>query len=178
MHPYPNRISPWRRWGRLVWVGALLHAVAIALPALAGQGHRQLVHLYFADALQPFLVGEARVVVDPGDVSAFGRQLVAELIAGPTRGHRATIPAGTQLRSLFIVDGGTAVVDFSRQMRENHPGGVRMEQLTVFSVVNSLILNLDGVERVQMLIDGAVAETLGGHLALEFPFTADMLLTR
>jgi hypothetical protein len=31
---------------------------------------------------------------------------------------------------------------------------------------------------VQILIDGAEVQTLAGHLALEFPLTADMMLTR
>jgi hypothetical protein len=50
---------------------------------------------------------------------------------------------------------GTAVVDFSTQLRENHPGSCRREQLTLFSVVNSLILNVSEIDRVKILIDGA-----------------------
>jgi len=45
-------------------------------------------------------------------------------------------------------------------------------------VVNSLILNVDGIDRVKILIDGMEAQALTGHLPLDFPFTADMLLTR
>jgi spore germination protein GerM len=140
--------------------------------------HAQLVHLYFSDAKRPFLVAEDRVVVYPGDPMAFGRQLVLELINGSTRGHVATLPAGTKLRSFFLLDDGTAVVDFSAQLRENHPGSCRREQLTLFSVVNSLVLNVPEIDRVKILIDGAEAQTLTGHLPLEFPLTADMLLTR
>jgi hypothetical protein len=53
-----------------------------------------------------------------------------------------------------------------------------LEQLTLFSVVNSLILNVPEIDRVKILIDGAEVQTLTGHLPLEFPLTADMLLTR
>jgi spore germination protein GerM len=100
------------------------------------------------------------------------------LINGPDRRNLPTIPAGTQLRSFFLLGDGTAVVDFSTHLRDNHPGGCRLEQLTLFSVVNSLILNISEIERVKILIDGAEAETLAGHLSLEFPLIADMLLTR
>lgn len=171
-------VYPWRRWVRLVWIGWVLHAAAMVPTGFAGETTNQLVHLYFADVTRPFLVAEARVVIDPGDAAAFGRQLVAELIAGSKRGYLATLPKGTQLRSFFLLEDGTAVVDFSVHLRENHPGGCRLEQLTLFSVVNSLILNVDGIDRVKILIDGMEAQALTGHLPLDFPFTADMLLTR
>jgi spore germination protein GerM len=145
---------------------------------VAGEGDTQLVHLYFADAKRPFLVAESRVMVDPGAPTAFCRQLIMELINGSARGNLATIPKETQLRSFFLLDDGTAVVDFSPQLRENHPGSCRREQLTLFSVVNSLILNVSQINRVKILIDGAEAQTLMGHFPLEFPLTADLLLTR
>lgn len=164
--------------GWLAIAGLVVHVAAMVPGCLAGEGDKQVVHLYFADAKQPFLVAEARVMVDPGDPMALGRQLVVELINGSTRKNLATIPTGTQLRSFFLLDDGTAVVDFSAQFRENHPGSCRREQLTIFSVVNSLVLNVAEIDRVKILIDGAEARTLTGHLPLEFPLTADMLLTR
>lgn len=165
----------------LCWwlIAGLVVHVAGRLPGcLAGKGESQVVHLYFADAERPFLVAESRVMVTPVDPAAFGRQLLAELIGGPVGGNLATIPAGTRLRAFFVSAEGTAVVDFSTHFRENHPGSCRQEQLTLFSVVNSLILNVPGIDRVKILIDGVEAQTLAGHLPLEFPLTADMLLTR
>jgi spore germination protein GerM len=163
---------------RLAIAGLAFHWAMVAPDCIAGDGDMQVVHLYFADAKRPFLIAEARVMVNPGDPTAFGRQLVAELINGSTRGNLATLPAGTLLRTFFILDDGTAVVDFSTHLRENHPGSCRLEQLTLFSVVNSLILNVPEIDRVKILIDGAEVQTLTGHLPLEFPLTADMLLTR
>ncbi|MBC2710112.1 MAG: GerMN domain-containing protein [Desulfosarcina sp.] len=165
-------------WFTIWFSMALLFGVTADGSAIAEQMEKQMVHLYFADANRPFLIAEARVMVNPGDPMAFGRQLVVELINGSARGNLATIPTGTQLRSFFLLDDGTAVVDFSAQLRENHPGGCRLEQLTLFSVVNSLILNVSEIDRVKILIDGEETQTLTGHLPLEFPLTADMLLTR
>ncbi len=162
----------------LTIAGLAVCIVIYAPDCAAGERDTQLVHLYFADPKRPFLVAESRVMVDPGDPTAFCRQLVIELINGSARGNLATIPEGTQLRSLFLLGDGTAVVDFSTQLRENHPGSCRLEQLTLFSVVNTLVLNFSQVDRVQILIDGAGSQTLAGHLPLEFPLTADMLLTR
>ncbi len=164
------------RW--LLIAGLVVHVAGRLPDCLAEKGESQVVHLYFGDADRPFLVAEARVMVAPDDPAAFGRQLLAALIGGPAGGNLATIPAGTRLRAFFLSAEGTAVVDFSTEFRENHPGTCRQEQLTLFSVVNSLILNVPEIDRVKILIDGAEAQTLTGHLPLEFPLTADMLLTR
>ena len=176
-----NRIRPVTqlRWfGRLASVALTLVGVALVPLCHAEMGEKQVVHLYFADANKPFLVGEQRVMVDTGDPMAFGQKLVLELINGPTDDNLATIPKGTQLRALFLLDDKTAVVDFSHHFRENHPGGCRLEQLTLFSIVNSLALNIAEIERVKLLINGVESQTLAGHVALEFPLTADLLLTR
>lgn len=139
---------------------------------------KQVVHLYFADPTQPFLIAETRVVINPGDPISFGRQLVAELTKGSINGNLATIPEGTTLRSFFLLEEGTAVVDFSDQLRNNHPDGCRQEQLTLFSIVNSLVLNIPEIDRVQILIAGEENGTLAGHMTIESPLTADMLLIR
>ena len=168
----------WPGW--LMIVGLAIMAAILVSPAstFAG-GNKQVVHLYFADAANPFLVGEERVLVHPGEPASFGRQLVTELINGPAAGGKlATISRGTHLRAFFLLDDGTAVVDFSSDLRDNHPGGCRNEQLTLFSVVNSLVLNEPAIDRVKILIAGAEHETLAGHVPIEFPLTADMLLTR
>jgi len=177
MKPTQNGAQARLRWlGRLM-IGGLVILAAPALPAV--EGDTQAVHLYFADAAKPFLVGEERVMVHPGDPTLFGRQLVAELINGPAAGGKLeTISRETRLRAFFLLEDGTAVVDFSSHLRDNHPGGCRREQLTLFSVVNSLVLNEPAIERVKILIAGAESETLAGHVPIEFPLTADMLLTR
>jgi len=168
------------RWlGCLAFAGLALCCAAMApSTGYAGEGEKQVAHLYFADAKKPFLLSEERVMIDSGNPADYARQIVQELINGSTAGKRAIIPPQTRLRSFFLLEDGTAVVDFSRDLRKNHPGGCRQEQLTLFSVVNSLVLNVPAIDRVKILIDGAEAQTLTGHVALEFPLTANMLLTR
>jgi spore germination protein GerM len=168
----------WRQMGWPLIVAAAIQVALMAPACIAAEGKQQVVQLYFADAGKPFLTAEDRVIIAPDDPVAFGKLLVAELLKGSAHGNRATIPGQTKLRAFFLLDDGTAIVDFSAAFRENHPGGCRLEQLTLFSVVNTLALNVPGIDRVKILIDGAEAQTLAGHLSLEFPFTADMLLTR
>ena len=178
MNVHHNCITAMRYAGWLVIAGLAVSVVINVPNGIAGEGDTQLVHLYFADAKRPFLIAESRVMVDPGDPTVFCRQLVLELINGSVRGNLATIPKGTRLRSFFLLDEGTAVVDFSNQLRENHPGSCRLEQLTLFSVVNSLILNVSQIDRVKILIDGNESLTLAGHIDLRSPLKANMLIVR
>jgi hypothetical protein len=50
--------------------------------------------------------------------------------------------------------------------------------LTIYSLVNTLVLNLPEIDRIKILINGREATTLGGHVDLQFPFNANMLLIR
>src|SRR5210317_2578399 len=112
-------IAALRIVGWLTIIGLTVHGAGL-LPGCAGdEGDKQIVHLYFADAKRSFLIAEARVMVNPGEPLAFSRQLVLELINGSARGNLATIPKETRLRSFFLLEDGTAVVDFSPHLREN-----------------------------------------------------------
>ena len=168
-----------RTIGRLLLVAAMFCTPVGARVVPASAAEKQIAHLYFADAKRPFLVTETRVVMNTDDAVTLGRHLIAMLVDGPDDGtNLPTLPERTTLRSFFLLGNGTAVVDFSAALRENHPGSCRMEQLSLFSIVNSLVLNIPEVVRVKILIDGEEATTLAGHLTLDAPLTADMLLTR
>jgi spore germination protein GerM len=136
------------------------------------------VHLYFAGRNSSFLMAEQRTVLHPDNPPGLAETIVNALIKGPQRGLVKTIPAGTRLNALYITPDGTCYVDLSAAIKKNHPGGSKSELLTVFSIVNSLVLNVPEVERVQILIDGNEAHTLAGHIDLQLPFKANMLLIR
>jgi spore germination protein GerM len=178
MHEHDRRRIGWRRIGLSLLIAAAIQLAILAPACMAKAGRQEVVQLYFADARKPFLTAEERVMVRPDDPTAFGRLLVGELLKGSALGNLAVIPKETKLNAFFMLDDGTAIVDFSAQLRENHPGGCRLEQLTLFSIVNTLALNVPEIDRVRILIDGTEARPLTGHLSLEFPFTPDMLLTR
>ena len=156
----------------------LILMVCWVAPCTAATVQQKEVHLYFIDGQKPFLTAEARIMVVSDDPVIFGRQIVAGLIDGPHQGALAALPERTQLRSFFILDDGTAVADFAESIRDRHTGSCRLEQLTLFSVVNSLILNVAEIDRVKILIGGEEAESLAGHLPLRFALTADMRLIR
>jgi spore germination protein GerM len=136
------------------------------------------IHLYFAGRNSHYLMAEQRVVLHPDDPAGLADTIVKGLIKGPQKGLLKTIPADTQLRALYITPDGTCYVDLSEAVRKNHPGGSNSELLTIYSMVNSLILNVPEIERVQILIAGNEAPTLAGHIDLQLPVKANMLLIR
>ncbi len=136
-------------------------------------------YLYFADEKCEFLTGEARRRVSCENPTACCRMLLEGLIKGPSKsGLVRTLPEGTGLRAVYIGPDETIYVDFTEKIRAGHPGGVRSEMMTVYSIVNTLVLNVSGVEQVKILIEGQEAETLAGHVDIRFPLKADMLLIR
>ena len=110
---------------------------------------------------------------------AQARALVeAQLAATPPDPLALTIPAGTQLRGLYISDKNEAFVDLDETVRAKHPGGSMNELLTVYTIVNVITTNLPEVQSVQLLIDGREVDTLAGHVDLRRPLRKNESLIR
>lgn len=139
---------------------------------------KSVVHLYFSDKENSFLTAEERVFLNTDHPADFGKMIVEALIEGPERSLVPTIPAGTKLRAFYVTKEGIAFVDLTDSVKDAHPGGVQSELLTIFSIVNSLVLNMSQVDAVKILINGNESMTLAGHVDLRFPFKANMLLIR
>jgi hypothetical protein len=106
------------------------------------------------------------------------RQIVEILITGEGNSDLfSELPPDTRLNTIFISEDGVAYVDFSSALSDNHPGGVLPEQATVYSIVNSLAYNLDGIDQVKILIGGIEKETLAGHCLLLLPLQTDLSIT-
>ena len=147
-----------------------------------GQQHAQndkvVIHLYFTDTENAYLTAEDRVVAQPVDTKILGTTIVEALINGPRKSLVRTIPQGTSLRAFHLADNNTAYVDLSKEAKKNHTGGAKSELMTIYSVVNSIVLNLPDIDAVKILIEGQEETTLAGHVDLRHPFTANMLLIR
>lgn len=136
------------------------------------------VHLYFADRKGNYLQAEERKILAADTISAI-EAIIAALLEGPDDPKLvSTIPAGSHLLHIFVTDDGTAYLDFSSELSRLHPGGITAERLTLYTIVNSLVLNLEQVERVQLLFEGKPASTLSGHLDIRQAKTANLLIVR
>jgi len=135
-------------------------------------------YLYFVDKTNDYLISDARIIRKRDNARAYCRRIIEELINGPTADLTRTIPEGVKLRAVYLTPDHTAYVDLTAAISTDHPGGVRTELMTVYSIVNTLILNVSAVDRVKLLIEGQEADTLAGHIDIRFPLKADMLLVR
>jgi germination protein M len=97
--------------------------------------------------------------------------LVKELVKGPSNSElKATIPEGAALRSQVKVENRTATVDMTKEFVDNHPGGKEAEEMTIFSIVNTLT-ELKDIETVKFLINGKEQKEFKGNFRFdnEFP---------
>jgi hypothetical protein len=73
---------------------------------------------------------------------------------------------GSDIRDVYLVDPGLAVIDLNAAFADNHRSGVLVEELSVVSLVQTLSANIPGITRVKILVEGNERETLAGHADL------------
>jgi hypothetical protein len=73
---------------------------------------------------------------------------------------------GSEVRSVYLVEPGLAVIDMNAAFADGHRSGILVEDLTVASLIQSLVANVGGIARVRILIEGKERETLAGHADL------------
>lgn len=149
-------------------------AVELESTLLDVQGPRdRAVRLYFyrPGAIHPaaeFLTSEVRPLVDTPDVVLLARQIVLELMRGKDDGN-LLFPPEARLRQVYVLEDGTAVVDFSRQTVDRL-SGITSELAVIESVTRSLVDNLESIRRVRFLVEGEARPTLAGHVSIAEPF--------
>jgi hypothetical protein len=73
---------------------------------------------------------------------------------------------GSEIRNVYLVDPGLAVIDLNSAFANGHRSGILVEELTVASLVQTLSVNIPGIARVKILVDGKERDTLAGHADL------------
>jgi len=108
-----------------------------------------------------------------------GLAIIQALAKGPSlKELDRTLPIGTKVNSFFILDDGRAFIDFDQSIRTSKDYSAQSEMLTIYSIVNSLILNIEKINRVKILIQGETAQTLSGHIDLDHFYEANMLIVK
>ncbi len=133
---------------------------------------RKIVTLYFSEGKEEYLVGEKREILNRGSIQEEAKEVIDELIKGPKSKLIRTLPPRTKLLSLQIDERGLAKVNFDQALSRDHPGGSSAEMMTVYSIVNSLVLNFPQIKGVQFLIEGEKGRIIAGHLALDRPISS------
>lgn len=128
------------------------------------------VTLFYLSSTGRTLSTEEREIPFAHSLQEQAKQVVRQLLAGSERGRGSAIPPGVKLRDLFITPQGLAFLDLSQELIANHPGGTCAEELTVYSLSNTLIANFPAVKKVQILVEGRQIQSLAGHLDLSRPY--------
>jgi len=144
------------------------------------------VDLYFpgeAGRLQVEVREIERVKNLEGQVTA----IVEALLAGPSEtglmtGLVAPLPEGVTLSRVYVLEGGSPTANVDRAAEHSltmlvdfaapagpPPSGSLGEMLTVYSIVNSVILNVAEVKDVVLTWNGVQPSTFAGHLDTSRP---------
>jgi hypothetical protein len=91
--------------------------------------------------------------------------IASELIAGPTEsGLFRAFPEGTSVGSVFVSGDAIAYIDLVSTRANPPSSGSLEEMLSVYSVVNSILVNLPELDGVVLLWNGQQRPTFAGHL--------------
>jgi N-acetylmuramoyl-L-alanine amidase len=126
----------------------------------------------FDDSLMPE-VREVPGLAAMGPADAL-TAVMHSLVAGPGKDSilQPTIPRGTVLRWVRL-SGDVASVNLSAEFVSNHWGGSRAEEMTVYSIVNTLT-EFAYVKRVILLVEGKPIQSIAGHIDIEEPLVRNL----
>jgi hypothetical protein len=152
--------------------GELESIAADALPvAPPASGPTETVTLYVADDAAGELRARSAQIPLPGGRQQRAEELLRALLRiyqQPGTAH--PLSPASDIRSIFLVDPGAAVIDLNAAFADQHRSGILSEQLTVNSLVETLAINVPGIQRVNILVEGKPRDTLAGHADLSDTF--------
>jgi hypothetical protein len=134
---------------------------------------KQKVQLYFADANERFLTPVERYIPKRKTIQGQVEELVKAILEGPNQGLIKTFPENVKLQNVNVQKNGTALISFDKNLIELHPGGSTSELMTVYSLTNTLILNIPKIKRVKLLVDEKEIDTIKGHIRTRDAFSLD-----
>jgi spore germination protein GerM len=128
----------------------------------------RVVKLYFESASM-LLAAEQRNVQVPQNPAGAMPVVMRELLKGATNPAFArAMPPDTIVRGAYLLPDGTAFIDLGGQtLSQGWPAGSHQELMAVYSIVQTVTANFPEAKKVRVLVNGAPAETLAGHIALD-----------
>jgi hypothetical protein len=136
-------------------------------------GPQQTVTLFIPSSDQSVLIQEPYQLALASSNEDRIRQIFLALIETSRRGEEGTPQPGAELRSVFLAPDGTAYLDLSSSSLPLLTPGIGTETQAVYSMVDSIAVNVPAVKRVKFLIQGQEVDTLDGHVDLTQPFVPD-----
>ncbi|MCU1299239.1 MAG: hypothetical protein JWO91_3517 [Acidobacteriaceae bacterium] len=155
----------WRMRGHVVETQPMATNSKPVTPPVSGPTEQ--VTLYVADDDPGILRAQSfRIPLPEGRQQRAFELLRALLGIYLDKGSPHQLSAGSEVRDVYLVDPGIAVIDLNSAFANGHRSGVLVEELTVASLVQTLAANVPGLVRVKILVDGEERDTLAGHADL------------
>ncbi|MBZ5687683.1 MAG: GerMN domain-containing protein [Acidobacteriia bacterium] len=134
-------------------------------PPVSGPSER--VVLFIAHDDDGTLRGESAQIPMPSGRQQRAEELLRALLSiylDKNAPHH--LGAGAEIRSVYLVDPGVAVIDVNSAFADTHRSGVLVEELTVASLIQTVSVNTPNLLKVKILVDGKERDTLAGHADL------------
>jgi len=131
------------------------------------QGPTEKVALYVAYDDPGVLRAQAANIPLPAGRQQRAQELLSALLnlyLDKSSSH--PLAPGSEIREVYLVDPGLAVIDVNAAFADGHRSGVLVEELTVASMMQTLAANVPGITRFKILVEGKERETLAGHADL------------
>ena len=153
-----------------------MHKTAVAPPAVAVDtrplappvaGPSERVVLFIAHDEDGTLRGESAQIPMPSGRQQRAEELLRALLSRYLdKDSPHQLGPGSDIRSVYLVDPGVAVIDLNSAFADTHRSGVLVEQLTVASLIQTISVNTPNLLKVNILVDCKDRETLAGHADL------------
>ncbi len=158
-------IYVWRMRGRAAATTPPSADVGPVVAPVAGPTERVLLYVAYDDI--GVLRAQSAQVPLPSVRQQRAEEVLRALLAlylDKSSPHK--LPPGSEIRSIYLVDPGLAVIDVNAALADGHRSGVLAEELTVASFIQTLAANIPGILKVKILVEGKQRETLAGHADL------------
>jgi Sporulation and spore germination len=153
-----------------------MHKTAAAQPAPAvdtrplappAAGPSEKVVLFLAHDEDGTLRGESAQIAMPSGRQQRAEELLRALLSRYLdKDSPHQLGPGADIRSVYLVDPGIAVIDVNSAFADTHRSGVLVEQLTVASLIQTVSVNVPNLLKVKILVEGKERDTLAGHADL------------
>ena len=134
-------------------------------PPVAGPS--ESVVLFIAQDDDGTLRGESAQIPMPSGRQQRAEELLRALLSRYLdKGSPHQLGPGADIRSVYLVDPGVAVIDVNSAFADTHRSGVLVEELTVASLIQTVSVNVPNLLKVKILVEGKERDTLAGHADL------------
>jgi len=155
----------WRMRKAVVGTPAAANDTRPLAPPVAGPTER--VVLFVAHDEDGSLRGESAQIPMPSGRQQRAEELLRALLSiYLDKSSPHPLGAGAEVRSVFLVDPGVAVIDLNSAFADTHRSGVLVEELTIASLIHTVSVNTPDIMKVRILVDGKERDTLAGHADL------------